>query len=669
MSIFAIYNSFKELVFVTMSTSRQLAAIVFTDIVGYTSMMGEDEHNAIDVLVQNRKIHRNLISNYNGKWIKEMGDGVLASFQTVTDAVQCACSLLHECKAIEGLELRIGIHLGEVIFENGDIFGDGVNIASRLQSNAPVGTIWVSEVVHNNITNKKGMLSKFVHEQTLKNVKDPVRVFEVSIEDNYTWHPATLQSEKPDVIPEKSIAVLPFVNMSNDPDQEYFSDGIAEEILVSISHLKDLKVAGRTSSFQFKDVKIGLHEIGEKLGVRSVLEGSVRKQGDQLRVTAQLINVADGFHIWSESFDRKMENIFAIQDEIALAITEKLKVTLFENEVEVIYKTPTQNDEAYHLYLKGRFYLNKRGAEMKKGLDYFQQAVDLDPNFALAYAGIADTWALLAFYNVMQPHITMNKAREFALKALQLDHSLVEAQSALAFVATFYDWNWTEARRLFRIVLHNNTTYAHAHYWYSIYLAWVEKDYEESLLEAAKAGEHEPMVAISHCIISGSNIYLGKYKEALEAAEMAVTLAPKSLLPNWYLGNALLALERYPDAIQALNAAADYSGRHQWALADLCRAYVLNDNIGDAEKMLDELKERSATEYISGLYLFIAAYALGQHEEAAAFLDLAIEQRDGILLGWRSLPTFCEARNDPRYKNFWARLVPRSGGLSLPKPL
>ena len=657
-----ICKDFSQELFITfepMPVSRQLAAILFTDIVSYTAMMGDDERRALNILKENRKIHKPLIEYYNGKWIKEMGDGILASFLTVTEAAQCACSILKACKAVDGLELRIGIHLGEVIFEDDDIFGDGVNIASRLQSNAPVGGIWVSESVHNNIANKKGMLSRFVKEEIFKNVKEPIRIFELTLDENNVEPEAIYFSKNTNIIPEKSIAVLPFVNMSNDPEQEYFSDGVAEEILLSISHLKDLKVAGRTSSFQFKNVKVGLHEIGEKLGVRSVLEGSVRKQGDHLRVSVQLINVADGFHIWSESFDRKMENIFAIQDEIALAITEKLKVSLFENEADVIYKMHTINDEAYHLYLKGRFYLNERGADMKKGLSYFQEAVSLDPKFALAYAGMADTWALLAFYNVMPPQITMNKARESALQAIHLDHTQVEAYSALAFVAAFYDWNWPEAKKMFQHVFHLNPNYAPAHYWYSIYLAWVEENYEGSIIEATKGAYLEPMVSISHCLISGANIYLGRNIEALKAAEMAVELGTAPLLSHWYLGNALIVLERYADAISTLLAAAAFSSRHQWILADLCRAYVLNGNIPEAEKIMTELITRSKTEFISGLYLFIAAFALNKEEEAATYLEQAVEHRDPILLSWKALPTFKAVRKDPRYKKFWDRLIPQ----------
>jgi adenylate cyclase len=641
-----------------MLSSRQLAAILFTDIVGYTAMMGEDEQKALNLLKQNRNIHKPLIDQFNGRWIKEMGDGVLASFTTVTDAVQCAGAVHKACKSVNGLQLRIGIHLGEVIFENNDVFGDGVNIASRIQSNAPAGSIWVSESVNSNISNKKGVFTNFIKEETLKNVKTPVRIYEVTFEDDVDFNPSSKPSPQKNLVPEKSIAVLPFVNMSNDPEQEYFSDGIAEEILISISYLKDLKVAGRTSSFQFKGDKVGLKEIGEKLGVRSVLEGSVRKQDDNVRITAQLVNVNDGFHIWSERFNRKMENIFAIQDEIAIAITEKLKITFLEKEEELIGKVPTRNEEAYQLYLKGRFYWNKRGASMKKGLEYFEQAVALDPDFALAYSGIADTWALLSFYNVVPPNIGMVKAKEAAKKAISLDGSLVEAHSALAFVTAFYDWDWVEAKIKFNKAFAINPNYVHAHYWYSMYLAWIENDYPAAIKEANKAAELEPLVPVSHCIISGANLYLNKNEEALKAAQLAVALDPNSFLAYWYLGNAYIALEEIDKAIEALTTATDLSARHQWPLADLCRAYALNGMTKEAEAIMNEFIERAKTEFISGLYLFIAAYSVERYDEAFGYLEKAIEQRDGIIFSSRALPTFQNARNDPRFRAFWDKIMP-----------
>jgi adenylate cyclase len=356
----------------SMSQSRQLAAIMFTDIVGYSALMGDDENMAFELLSLNRLLQKPLIEQHNGRWIKELGDGVLATFTTVTDAVNCACSIIKGTEPIAGLHLRIGLHQAEVVFDNNDVFGDGVNIASRLMAFAPVSGICISETVRNNVTNNKNITTSFMSEEVLKHIKEPVRIYEILIDGGVAKTASGASIKKP---PAKSIAVLPFLNMSNDPEQEYFSEGMAEEILISLSNLKDLKVAGRTSSFQFKGKNIDLREVGDKLGVSNVLEGSVRKQGNRLRVSAQLISVADGFHLWSERFDRNMDDIFAIQDEIALAITEELKIILLDQEKAVITKIPTENKAAYELYMKGRFYLAKRGIYIQKALESFKSAV------------------------------------------------------------------------------------------------------------------------------------------------------------------------------------------------------------------------------------------------------------------------------------------------------
>ena len=260
-----------------MPQTRNLAAIMFTDIVGYTSLMGNDEAKAFNLLKKNRELQKPIVEQFNGRWIKELGDGVMASFNTVSDAVNAAIAIQKGCNEANEFQLRIGIHLGEVVFENEDVFGDGVNIASRIQAIASPGSIFISESVYENISNKKDFHAKFVREQILKNVKEPVRIYKVVTSDENSG--LTIKEQSMDNLPPKSIAVLPFVNMSNDPEQEYFSEGMAEEILNSLTHLKDLKVAGRTSSFQFKGKNIGLPELGHKLGVSKVLGRKCQKTG------------------------------------------------------------------------------------------------------------------------------------------------------------------------------------------------------------------------------------------------------------------------------------------------------------------------------------------------------------------------------------------------------
>jgi len=397
---------------------------MFTDIVGYTALMGEDEEKAFELLKKNRRIQRPIIEKYNGRWLKEIGDGVLASFSTVSDAVYCAGSIQKACENESDLKLRIGIHQGEVVFEGEDVFGDGVNIASRLEPLAPIGGILVSESVNRNLGNKKGIDTTFIREEALKNVKDPVRIFEVKVTSppdsaavipshpavQHQWYqrrstwmvagflllffiiylftqptPENTSEKPPTVNVVKSIAVLPFVNMSNDPEQEYFSDGMMEEILNHLYKIEGLRVTSRTSAMQYKGVNKSIREIGNELGVAHLLEGSVRKSGDRVRITVQLIDVVNDQHLWSDSYDRQISDIFEVQSEIAERVTSALKTELTQQERKSFQTQPTKSQEAYNLYLKA-VHVGSQGIQnAEKATELLERALEIDPEFALAW--------------------------------------------------------------------------------------------------------------------------------------------------------------------------------------------------------------------------------------------------------------------------------------------
>jgi len=630
-----------------MPHSRQLAAIMFTDIVGYTALMGDDEDKAFDLLDKNRQLQKPLIEQFGGQWIKELGDGVMASFSSAIDAVTCATAIIKNCKNCEGLQLRIGIHVGDVVFENGDVFGDGVNIASRLQALAPVCGIWISESIYKSVSNKKEIKTKFVREEILKNVKEPVKIYEVISENGKPGKTLSVHDQKQGSI-EKSIAVMPFVNMSNDPGQEYFSDGMAEEILNSLSHLRDMKVTSRSSSFQFKGMNVDLKEVGKKLGVHTVLEGSVRKFGSRLRVTAQLINVEDGFHLWSERYDRDMDDIFAIQDEIALAITEKLKVT-FEEEKPIISRTKTENKESYELYLKGRFFFNKRGEGLHKGLIYFQQAINIDPEFALAYGAIGEAYALLSFYSLMPPNDALPKAREAANKAIQLDPGYAEAHLTLAFINTVYDWNWEEARKQFQMVFSLNPNYPLAYNWHSMYLCWVEGKKSEAIVAAKKGVDLEPFLPPYYNIWACMLFINGQYDEAIHSCNLALELDANYFLTYWCLGLIHIELKNYEKAIEHLKTSVNLSARHTWPLADLCYAYALAGHIDEAEKILSELLYLYREKSMLSFNLSIAAYELKKEDLAFELLQKAIDEKTSNILCCNVWPSTAKMRKDFRF--------------------
>lgn len=638
-----------------MNQSRQLAAIMFTDIVGYTSLMGDDEEAAFDLLNKNRLLQKPLIEQYGGKWIKELGDGVLATFSTVTDAVNCACSIIKGCETIIGLQLRIGIHQAEVVFENNDVFGDGVNIASRLQSLAPTGGICISDAVRNNIVNRKEILTRFIKEENLKHVKEPVRIYEIVINatDTLQRSDSFAHDESRKIIPEKSIAVLPFINMSNDPEQEYFSDGMAEEILNSLSHLKDLKVAGRTSSFQFKGKNIDLPEIGRKLGVATVLEGSVRKQGNKLRITAQLINTYDGFHLWSEKYDRTMDDVFAIQEEISLAITENLKVILLEKEKAIIAKNYTENTEAYELYLRGRFYLNKRF--LFQSLEQFNKAVELDPYFAKAHAGLADAYVILGFYNYLPAKEVMLKAKVAADAAITFDNSLCEPYCSLGMYYASYEWNWKEAKGNFLKSIQLNSRYVQSYVWYGhYYLSWIEGKFEEGIRNLNIAIELEPHNAMSYVNKYAVLFTVGKFEEAFRVGKQGYEMDTDSMIGNRMMGLAYLYKKQYAEALEYLELASKLSSYAAFNQVDLINLYTTKGAFEQANVIMKELSSRLKDgKYVSPCLMSFAAGFLGNVDEAMSWLEKAYDQQDAYLCILKYYPFVpMKLRKDDRFQSF-----------------
>ena len=641
-----------------MSQSRQLAAIMFTDMVGYTSLMGDDEHKAFELLNKNRQLQKPLIEQYYGQLIKELGDGILATFNTVTDAVACACSIMKAVDSIDDLQVRIGIHQAEVIFENNDVFGDGVNIASRLQSIAPVGGICISETVRSNIANKKEIKTRFVKEEILKHVKEPMRIYEIVI-DAARSQPfiRSANNQVREIMPQKSIAVLPFINMSSDPDQEYFSDGMAEEILNSLSHLKNLKVAGRTSSFQFKGKNIDLREVGEKLGVSTILEGSVRRQGNKLRITAQLINVEDGFHLWSEKYDRNMDDIFAIQDEIALAITEKLEVILLEKEKAIITKIYTDNTEAYEFYLRGRFYLNKRF--LFQSLEQFRKAIQIDPHFAKAHAGLADAYVILGFYNYLPAKEVMLKAREAADAAINLDNSLCEPYCSLGMYYASYEWNWREAKNNFLKSIQLNPLYVQSHVWFGhYYLCWIEGKVEEGERQLNIAIELEPYNAMSYINKFGVLLTAGKLEEAFITAKQGYDMDPDSVIGNRIMGLAYCYKRQYAEAASYLEFASKLSNYAAFNQVDLINLYASMGLEQKAKTVMEDLKERLRHgTYVSSCIMSFAEGFLGNIDEALQWLERSFDEHDAYLCILKYYPFVpVKLRQDTRFNYFVARM-------------
>jgi TolB-like protein len=349
--------------------------------------------------------------------------------------------------------------------------------------------------------------------------------------------PTSAASAVTQAVERKSIAVLPFANMSDDPEAEYFSDGMTEEIINALTQLEDLRVAARTSCFTFKGKAAHISEVGAKLNVATVLEGSVRKAGGRLRITAQLVSVADGYHLWSERYDREMEDVFAIQDEIAKAIADKLQVTLVAGAAEPLVRPPTENLEAYDLYLKGRFFVNQGGDGPRKGLEYFQQALACDSEYALAHTGIAEAYVWLGGTGILRPQEALPKARDAALRALELDETLAEAHLRLGLLSWTHEYEWSNAEKYFLRALELNPGLAQAHSLYGFFLASMGR-FEPSLAELRRGVELDPLSQTANTWLGQVLAWLGRFPEAIDRLRTALELDPTSWHANHILGMA-----------------------------------------------------------------------------------------------------------------------------------
>jgi adenylate cyclase len=458
--------------------THQLAAIVFADVVGYTAMMQKDEMDAVEKINRFRQSLEAIADELDGKMIQYYGDGSLLLFRSATDAAEFAKLLQTDLHEDPYVPVRIGIHMGDVLLHDGNVFGDVVNIASRIQALAPAGGIFMSEMVSQNITNKAGLESVLIGKEVLKNVKEPVRIYELITPYSKPVTPKLdLSKVAPKPIAENGIAVLPFANMSSDQQQEYFSDGLTEDIITQLSKIKSLKVISRTSVMQYKNNPKPVTEIGAELGVAFILEGSVQRHGQQVRITAQLINAKTDEHRWAESYDRSFDDIFSIQREVAIAIAAVLNTEISQNENTNLGDKPTQDMQAYDLYLRGKFLVEKRNrTDLLIARELFQQAVNKDPGFAIAYAGLANTYLLASYRGYQDPGIMLMVAKNHIDTALSLDAYSGEIQASLGY---WYHqtFEWAEAEKSYRTSIAMDANQSNVYLWLSILLeAKGEKD-------------------------------------------------------------------------------------------------------------------------------------------------------------------------------------------------
>jgi serine/threonine-protein kinase len=447
--------------------------------------------------------------------------------------------------------------------------------------------------------------------------------------------------------PQPSIAVLPFVNMSGDKEQEYFSDGLAEEIINVLAHIPGLRVAGRTSSFFFRSKDVEFVEIGKKLNVGHILEGSVRKAGNRIRVTAQLINVADGFHLWSERYDREMTDVFAIQDEISQAIAEKLRVRL-SGEGPLV-KRHTENVEAYSLYLKARHHSLKLTPEgLSKGQEYCEQAIAMDPNYALAWFGLAEIYNIHGYFGYMGPKVAYEQCRQAALKALELDETLPQAHAIIGTLrAGEYDWKGSE--REFARALDISPEPLDVRYLYNYFYLVPMRRLDEAIAGAKRVLELDPLSPMKQVHLGIYYFYARQWDRAIKQYLNAIELDPNYYIAHSNLGNLYIQIGKLEDAVQACETSMQLAGRSSHAIGTLGVAYARAGRTGEARKLLEELNDRAQKTNVPPSMFAHIYFCLGESDKAFDWLEKAVDEQDALILHFQVSPYSDPLRSHPRF--------------------
>ena len=648
---------------------RRLAAIMFTDMVGYTTLGQKNESLSLALVDEQRKLIRPILNKHDGREVKTMGDSFLVEFSSALNAVRCAYDIQRAAREFNislpverRVHLRVGVHLGDVLNSQGDISGDAVNVASRINYLADDGGVCLTRQVYDHVQNKFELPLKSLGPQSLKNVNAPVEVYRMEM----PWDEK--RATQPTELDKRRIAVLPFANMSPDPADEYFADGLTEELISKLSLVKGLRVIARTSVMSYKNKDKRISEIGAELGVGSIVEGSFRKAGNKIRVTTQLIDVRDDQHVWAQSYDRNLDDVFAVQTDIAKQVSDTLKVKILEAEIDWIDRKPTESTEAYTLYLRGRYHFNRRGVEdIVKASEYFGQAVREDERFALGYVGLADCYAVLSNIGI-NSGANHQKAKIAAAKGLELDGDLAEAHATRGLIL-LQEFNLREAEEEFRKAIELKPNYASAHHWYARLLV-SKLSWDEALKQIERAVELDPFSQVIN--LNHAHYYRrrGDYDKALELYKKAAELDPNFAMAHFDLAVIYGRMKRRADMKLEAKIAIERGTREAKIAVGLGRgtyhrpvkildalvAYFDNDQ-EKVRKLLAELESHFGEPLaISALQAAGLHFYLGENEKGFEWLEKSYSRKEDDLLYIRTDELFDGIRSDPRYQDLLKRI-------------
>jgi adenylate cyclase len=638
---------------------RQLAAIMFTDIVGYTSLMNSDERQAFNLIKINRRIHGHLIKKYRGRWLKEMGDGILASFSSNIDAIMCGLSIQSAATEMK-IPLRIGIHQGDVVFEKNDVLGDGVNIASRIQGIADTNGIVISETVYNNIKNKEGIESEFLGRKSLKGIETEVGIYKLFCKDNNlldhtvdtgeifrtrgarrTTLPLVILlvallgylgyyflSENRDQVPDtdQSVLILPFDNYTGTDTLDYFVAGMHDALIADIGKISALRVISKTTSNAYKNVDKSIPEIAAELGVNIVIEASVLCLGDSACLQIKAVGVyPEEKQLWVQDFKEEKSQILNLYYDITKQISDKINVYLTPQEESLLTDARSVDPEAYDAYLKGQYYSERHGKlDLENALKCFNIATEKDPTWALPYAGVAGAWASKMQMGFSEPTAAMPKIYENLNKALELDPNSASSHTLKALIAVWTEWDWEKGRMEFLKAIELNPNNAVTHVLYA-HLLMILRRKEESMYEAGlalKLDPRRPYVMALYGIVMANS---GYYQDALNQVNKALLIEADNHFAQVIMENVSYITKDFKKSIEANKKIYRIENEDASAIDK-----AMNDEGYSAaiKVLINILEKRYKTDYFLPMDLAGCYLRIHEYEKSINWLEKAYEIHD-----------------------------------------
>ena len=689
----------------------EIAHVLTMDVVDYSTLLITEQTQVMGELTSVVKnTQRFQRGESEGKLVRiPTGDGMaLVFFDDPQAPIECGMEIAAALKSHPEIGLRIGIHSGPVnavvdVSDRANVAGAGIDMAQRVMDCGDAGHILLSKRVADDLA-PFPRWNPHLHDLGECEVKHGRKISLVNFYTDAIGNPnlpRKCRAQRPPAARAapsrsmiligslvllialligfvkfsrptpnrpavatanaKSIAVLPFENLSHDPDNAYFADGIQEEILTRLSKIADLKVISRTSTQRYKGTPTNLLEIAKQLGVAHILEGTVQKAADQVRVNVQLINAQTDSHLWAEKFDRNLADIFAVESEIATKIADTLQAKLTGSEKQAIAARPTENSEAHQLYLKGRYFLSRRTEEgLKKSVEFFNQAIDKDSGYALAYSGLADSnmyLLKLAFLRGLSRKESYERAKAAATKALELDENLAEAHTSLALVKMEYEWEWASSEGEFKRAIQLNPGFAEAHHQYSHYLTAMGRS-SESLAESLRALELDPLSLVLNGHLAWHYLYARQYDQAIQQCQKTAELDRNYPETADFRGLAYEQKGMYREAIAELQMAVNLSGNSPHIKAELGHAYAIAGETTPALDILDELKRGSTETHISSYDIAVIYIGLGRKDQALEALENAYQERSEWLRYVKVDPRLDPLRGDPRFEKLANQVLP-----------